>query len=105
VGLGDFTPRSNIERFLGALFMLFGATITSYIMEILSKVSVKIGDFNKPFEDYNKLNQFIDTLTYFNQNEPIPPKLKEGLESYFRYRWEMNKNVATSTAEDLELLE
>lgn len=33
VGLGDLHPRSNSERIIGAIFMLTGASATSYIME------------------------------------------------------------------------
>jgi len=36
VGLGDFHPRSNVERMVGALVLLFGVALTSYIMETLS---------------------------------------------------------------------
>ena len=32
VGLGDLHPRSNVERFLMAFFLLFGVSVFSYIM-------------------------------------------------------------------------
>lgn len=32
VGFGDFTPRGNIERFLGAFILLFGVAIFSLVM-------------------------------------------------------------------------
>jgi hypothetical protein len=32
VGLGDYHPRSNAERIVGAFMMLFGAMITSLVM-------------------------------------------------------------------------
>jgi hypothetical protein len=32
VGFGDYSPRSNIERMVGAYLLLFGVAIFSYIM-------------------------------------------------------------------------
>ena len=40
VGFGDYHPRTNIERFLGAFILLSGVTITSYITESLSSMIV-----------------------------------------------------------------
>lgn len=39
VGFGDYHPRGNSERIIGAFLMLFGASITSYIMEGLSTLT------------------------------------------------------------------
>ena len=36
VGLGDYHPRSNSERIVGALSLLIGVTVTSYVMEQLT---------------------------------------------------------------------
>ena len=33
VGFGDYHPRGNSERVIGAFFMLFGVAITSFCME------------------------------------------------------------------------
>lgn len=33
VGLGDYHPRSDLERAIGAFALLFGVTVTSYVME------------------------------------------------------------------------
>ena len=49
VGLGDLHPRSNIERMVGALVLLFGVALTSYIMETLSTMLGKITNLNKGF--------------------------------------------------------
>ena len=35
VGLGDFHPVSQAEQILGALFLLFGAIMTPYIIDNL----------------------------------------------------------------------
>ena len=33
VGFGDYHPVSNLERLVGAIFLLIGVSITSYIIE------------------------------------------------------------------------
>ena len=51
VGLGDYHPRSNLERFVGAFVLLFGVALTSYIMEALIGIILKIQNLNKNFEE------------------------------------------------------
>ena len=46
VGLGDYTPRSDKERLVGAYVLLFGVAITSYMMESLSKIVDTLREFN-----------------------------------------------------------
>lgn len=41
VGFGDYHPRGNSERVVGAFFMLFGVAITSFCMESISQMIVK----------------------------------------------------------------
>ena len=50
VGLGDYYPRSNQERFVCAFILLFGVMITSYIVDSLKGLITKFKDFNKSFE-------------------------------------------------------
>lgn len=38
VGLGDFTPRGNVERFLGAFILIFGVAIFSLVMGNLIEI-------------------------------------------------------------------
>ena len=42
VGLGDYHPRSDIERLVGALALLCGVTITSYVMENITQATRQI---------------------------------------------------------------
>ena len=66
VGLGDLHPRSSIERLVGALVLLFGVALTSFIMETLSLMIVKIQKLNKDFEQRTELSQFFKTMERFN---------------------------------------
>ena len=103
VGLGDYHPRTNIERFVGAFVLLFGVTITSFIMENLSRMIMQIREFNIGFEKSNDLSQFLSTLERFNKNIAVPKDLKLNLEDYFNFRWKYNKNNAISTQQDFDL--
>lgn len=66
VGLGDYHPRSDAERLVGALALLIGVTVTSYVMERLTLTSRQILDFLADYEDGNKLHCFVNTLKKFN---------------------------------------
>mmetsp|Transcript_33579 Transcript_33579/g.51651 ORF Transcript_33579/g.51651 Transcript_33579/m.51651 type:complete len:150 (+) Transcript_33579:1350-1799(+) len=68
VGLGDFHPRSDLERVVGAFILLFGVMITSYIMENFSEMLIQIQNFNHTFEDSVQLSLFLGTLRRFNGN-------------------------------------
>ena len=50
VGLGDYHPRSNGERIITALYMLFGAMITSFIMQVLTDVIKQIRFVGKDYD-------------------------------------------------------
>lgn len=105
VGLGDFHPRSNKERFAGAFFLLFGVALNSFVVENLNQMLKRMNETNKNFEEAEKLSHFIGTLGKFNKDVPIEKESKEKIEKYFEYRWKHYKNVAISTKEDEELLE
>ena len=67
VGLGDFHPRSNIERALGAFIMLFGVIVTSFITESFTKMIMIIKEFRKDYEDNLALSMFFTTIKRFNE--------------------------------------
>ena len=68
VGFGDYHPRRNSERIIGAFLMLFGASITSFIMDGLSTMMKKFYELNKNYEENSQLSYFIKTLEHFNYN-------------------------------------
>ena len=51
VGLGDYHPKSNIERIICAFVLLFGVAVTSFIMENLNKMLFDYNESSKTFED------------------------------------------------------
>ena len=56
VGLGDFNPKSNMERLVCSFLLLFGVAMTSFIMDNLNNMLLKLNQFNKDFEDESKLS-------------------------------------------------
>jgi len=71
VGLGDYTPKSNVERLIIAATLLAGVLVFSYIIGDLKEV---LDTNNKlhSFEDDNlNLHKFFGVLKKFNNNQQI----------------------------------
>lgn len=71
VGFGDYHPRNNIERALGAVLLLFGVMVNSMVMESLTKMITSLKEVNADYEDYDMLSVFISTMKKFNENVDI----------------------------------
>lgn len=66
VGFGDFTPRGNVERFLGAFILLFGVAIFSIVLGNLIDILGDFKEFHKDIGDGESLSLFFGTIKYFN---------------------------------------
>ena len=75
VGLGDMHPRSDEERLIGSMVLLFGVAVTSFIMENLNKMLFKFQEINQNFEQDHKLSQFFGTIERFNGDTKLPQKV------------------------------
>jgi hypothetical protein len=71
VGFGDYHPRNNTERFIGAFLLLFGVMVNSFVMETLTKMIESLKKVSVEHEDYDMLAMFISTLKKFNENIDI----------------------------------
>ena len=76
MGFGDYHPRSNIERLVGAAMLTFGVSIFSLAMSQFIEMIDKIKNFNEGLEDQKLFSQFFEVLQKFNKNLPIDDKLK-----------------------------
>lgn len=94
VGFGDFTPRGNVERFIGAFILLFGVAIFSIVMGNLIDILGDFKEFHKDIEDGEKLQQFFGTIKYFNQQQSLNYELQSQMEEFFNYRWGNDKLAA-----------
>mmetsp|Transcript_9853 Transcript_9853/g.14916 ORF Transcript_9853/g.14916 Transcript_9853/m.14916 type:complete len:180 (-) Transcript_9853:1524-2063(-) len=104
VGLGDYHPVADLERFLGSFILLFGVAITSFIMENLNNMIVQLNSIQKNFEENDKLSLFLGTMEKFNGDRPYTEARQQQILGYFEHRWQSNKNFAISTQEDVDLL-
>jgi hypothetical protein len=68
VGLGDYNPRSNFERMMCCFIMLFGAMSTTLLMDGWGKILREINNFQKSYDETEKLNTFLCTLKKYNDN-------------------------------------
>ena len=71
VGFGDFYPRSNFERCIGAMILLSGVAVFSYIMGNFIEILNDFKAFNSDYCEGAKLSQFFGILMYFNDNKEI----------------------------------
>ena len=92
VGFGDFCPRSDLERALGAIMLLFGVAIFSIFMGKFIEMMNQINQFNETLDDGDSLSRFFGTIEHFNHNKPINIELKRKIESHFNYKWEFDRN-------------
>jgi hypothetical protein len=66
VGLGDLCPRSNNERIIGSVLLIFGVSIFSYIMGNLIESANKILIYDETLNEDEKLSKFFGVLESFN---------------------------------------
>lgn len=91
VGFGDFYPKSNGERLVVVVVMLFGVAIFSYIMGLFTEILNTFKTIFDPIEEYYSLDTFISVLDSFN-SKPINRSIKDNLYSYFEYKWANDVN-------------
>lgn len=103
VGFGDFVPRSDTERAVGAAMLLSGVAIFSYIMGTFIAILESYMEFKKEIEFDEDLAKFMSLICEFNNKELISESFKIKIESYFDYRWKNDKNIAFQDKEDLDI--
>ena len=103
VGFGDFCPRSDLERALGALMLLFGVAIFSLCMGNFIEMVGQINEFNQTLDDGDSLARFFGVIHRFNHYKPFNIELKRKIEKHFNYKWEFDRNQALTDQKDLEI--
>ena len=102
VGFGDYVPRSDLERAVGAFMLLCGVAVFSYIMGNFISILDSYMTYNKDLEEGSLLSRFFGTLLEFNNKEPINQAMKTKIEAFFDYRWKNDKNAAFEQQQDLD---
>ena len=103
VGFGDYVPRSDDERVVGSIIMLFGVMIFSTIMGGFIDLITEFKHYNKDLNDGYRLAKFFGVLYRFNGKKQIDENLKKRIEDHFDYQWEHNLNIAFATDKDLNI--
>lgn len=96
VGFGDYHPRSNIERMVGAFILMFGVAIFSFIMGNFIQMVETLGNYNEDPDYGIELYKFFGTIKKFNYDRELDMELVNRIEEYFEYRWANDKNLPFS---------
>jgi hypothetical protein len=77
VGFGDYSPRSDFERILCAIILLFGVAIFSFIMGNFINILDQYQNLHKDLDEGDELMRFFGLIKKFNDNVPLKLSLKE----------------------------
>ena len=105
VGLGDYHPRSDMERILTAFMLLFGVALFSIIMGSFCEILVEFQHYNDEIDKGDQLVTFFLLLQKFNNREEIDIDLKRSIEAHFQYKWNHDKSYAFEDEDDLRIYE
>jgi hypothetical protein len=92
VGFGDYAPRSNPERSVGAFILLSGVAMFSYLMGNFISILNKYRNLGAELDDGDTLAKFFGMMKHFNEGKPLEDTLKKKIESHFDYLWAKDKN-------------
>ena len=67
IGLGDYNPRSNMERIFIIFVLIFGVGSFSYIISNLIDIFDNIKALSKGIEDGDNLRRFYGLIAQFNK--------------------------------------
>jgi hypothetical protein len=91
VGFGDYNPRSDGERIIITISLLFGVAIFSYLMGEFIAIVKSFSSYNDNGGEDDRLATFFGVMDHFNNHEIFNVALKREIEGYFDYRWDQNK--------------
>lgn len=74
VGFGDITPKTDLERLICAFIMLFGVAMFSYVQNISMQTIERLLVFNRDYEQYYLLKNFLNVIKKFNTGQGLPSK-------------------------------
>ena len=71
VGFGDFNPRSDYERVLIAMILMFGVAIFSYVMGNFLEILNKFQTLNETLDHGDDLSKFFGLIKNFNMGQDL----------------------------------
>lgn len=103
VGFGDYHPKSDFERVVCSVILVFGVAIFSMIMGNFVAIIETFQTFNDDLDEGEDLLRFCGVLRKFNHGEPLPEAFQRRLEKYFEYRWLRDQNQAVTAGDDVHM--
>ena len=94
VGFGDLHPRSDVERVVCAIILLFGVMIFSYVLGNFVEILNVFIDINEEVEDMEGLTKFFGLLEHYNRNQVLDQSLRENFEDFFSHKWKHDRQIA-----------
>ena len=67
IGLGDYYPKSDFERALLIVILIFGVSIFSYIMGNFVSILQKMKTVGASYNNCDQLSKFFELIIYFNR--------------------------------------
>lgn len=105
VGLGDIHPKSDSERAFTIVIFISGVSIYSYIMGNLIEILQCITQLQAEPEEDEKLSQFLNLLSKFNNNIPINKEFKDKMVTFIEFCWTSDKNFILKSEEGQLIVE
>ena len=92
VGFGDYHPKSNVERTVISMALLFGVMLFSFFMGNFAEILDNHSKFQETTEEGDLLYKFFGVLKKYNDYIDIDVEIKRKIENYFDFRWECDRN-------------
>ena len=97
VGFGDLNPRSDGERLVCSMALLFGVAIFSYFMGHIIEILEQNLKYGKELGDDEGLAKFFGCIQRFNNNKRLNQNFKQEIEQFFYYKWKHDKNLSINS--------
>jgi hypothetical protein len=72
VGFGDYFPKTDSERLLCAMVLLFGNMIFSLVMEQFLTILNEVKELENDLDEGDQLSKFFGLIQRFNKGKLIP---------------------------------
>ena len=92
VGFGDFYPKSDGERIIGALIILFGVALFSIIISEFLDMITRIQSILSQQTDDELLEKFFVMIKSFNDQKMLNQSIIDEITTFMKFKWGNDKN-------------
>ena len=105
VGFGDFYPKSDGERIIGSLMILFGVALFSVIISEFLDMITRIKSILSQETDDELLESFFVMFKSLNDQKMLKQSIIDEITSFMKFKWGNDKNNFLKTEEDHTILQ